>query len=255
MLDATTATWVEVRDFFAQPKLAVIAAGAQEQHGPHLPLATDTVMSAGVARRLAEDLGALLLPPIAYGDAWNNDRFAGTLSLSPDTIRAIFVDLGRGLQRTGAIGLIVVNGHFGNREPIMLAARDLQEQTQFALLLLDYPDLAELAAQICTSTPAAPHFYHADEVETAIMLALAPDQVHMDRAAPEYPSFPATYWSEPTMLHTFCQSGVFGDPTHATAEKGRQLLDGIAAGNLRLAQAFVERLREAVTSRAQENDR
>ncbi len=242
MLDAATATWVEVRDQLANPTVAVIAAGAHEQHGPHLPLATDTVMSAGVARRLAEDLDALLLPPIAYGDAWNNGGFAGTLSLSPATVRAMVVDLGRGLHAAGVRALIVVNGHFGNREPIGLAARDLQEQVGFAVLLLDYPDLAQLAAQICTSTPAAPHFYHADEVETAIMLALAPEQVHMERAAPEYPVFPATYGAEPIMLHTFCASGVFGDPTHATVEKGHQLLDGIAAGNRRLAAAFLERL-------------
>lgn len=243
MLDAATATWIEVRERLTQqPTVAVIAAGAQEQHGPHLPLATDTLMAAGVARRLAEDLDALLLPPLAYGDAWNNGGFAGTLSISPTTLRALVSDIGRGLHTAGVRALIVVNGHFGNREPIMLAARDLLEQDRFPMLLFDYPNLAELAAQICTSTPAAPHFYHADEVETAIMLALAPDQVHMERAAPEYPSFPPTYGAEPIMLHTFCRSGVFGDPTHATAEKGQRMLDGIAEGNLRLAQAFLERL-------------
>jgi creatinine amidohydrolase len=242
MLDAATATWVEVQQRLSRPTVAVIAIGALEQHGPHLPLATDTVMSAGVARRLAGDLDALLLPPIAYGDAWNNGGFLGTLSLAPATVRAIVVDIGRGLHASGVRGLIVVNGHFGNREPIAQAARALYDGVAFPVLLLDYPELERLAQQICTSAPAAPSFYHADELETSIMLALMPEAVHMDRAAAEYPVFPPTYGAEPIMLHTFCRSGVFGDPTHATAAKGERLLDGLADASRRVAAAFLARL-------------
>jgi creatinine amidohydrolase len=79
-------------------------------------------------------------------------------------------------------------------------------------------------------------------VETSIMLALEPAHVQMGLAAPEYPTFPPTYGAEPIMLHTFCRSGVFGDPTHATAEKGALLLAGIAAGNRRLAADFLARI-------------
>jgi creatinine amidohydrolase len=242
MLEAATATWVEVKQKLAAPTVAILAVGALEQHGPHLPLATDTLMADGVARRLAERLDALLLPPIAYGDAWNNGGFPGTLSLSPATVRAIVEDLGRGLQAAGARALVVVNGHFGNREPIALAARALRESAGFAVLHLDYPELEQLAAQICTSAPAAPSFYHADEVETSFMLALAPATVHMDRAAPEYPSFPPTYGAEPIMLHSFCRSGVFGDPTHASAEKGARLIDGVVEASLRLVDVWLARL-------------
>jgi creatinine amidohydrolase len=241
MLEAATATWVEVQQRLARPTIAIIATGALEQHGPHLPLATDTIMADGLARRLAAQLDALLLPPIAFGDAWNNGGFPGTLSLGPATIRAIVVDIGRGLRAAGVRGLIVVNGHFGNRDPIALAARDLQD-VAFPVLLLDYPELERLAKQICASSPAAPSFYHADEVETSIMLALQPDLVHMDRAAAEYPEFPPTYGAEPIMLHTFCRSGVFGDPTQATAEKGERLLAGLADASMRLASAFLARL-------------
>lgn len=239
MLDAATATWMEVQQRLQRPTLAMIGVGALEQHGPHLPLATDTIMADGLARRLAEQIDALLLPPIAFGDAWNNGGFPGTLSLAPATVQAIIADLGRGLHASGVRGLIVVNGHFGNREPIALAARNLADALAFPVLLLDYPDLERLAQQICTSTPAAPGFYHADEVETAIMLALRPDAVHMDRAAAEYPSFPLTYGAEPTKLHTFCHSGVFGDPTQATAAKGAQLLAGLVASSLRIIDAFL----------------
>lgn len=238
MIALAESTWPEVRDRLARPALAVIAVGALEQHGPHLPLATDTIMADGVARRIVAELGALLLPPIALGDAWNNEGFAGTLSLAPATIRAMLVDIGRGLRRQGLRALVIVNGHFGNRAPIAEAAADLGA-AGFAALPLDYPDLEILAEAICTSAPAAPTFYHADEVETSIMLALAPKLVRMDLAAPEYPAFPASFGAEPIMLHSFCQSGVFGDPTHATAEKGERLLDGIVAASLREIEAFL----------------
>ena len=133
----------------------------------------------------------------------------------------------------GVKGLITVNGHFGNREPINLAARALSE-AGFPVLHLDYPRLEALAAELMESEPAGPGFYHADEVETSMMLALSPDTVRMDRAAPEYPAFPELFGSEPMKLSAFNKSGVFGDPRPATAEKGEALIGGIAAESLRL---------------------
>ena len=82
--------------------------------------------------------------------------------------------------------------------------------------------------------PAGPGFYHADEVETSIMLALAPDTVRMDRAQPEYPQFPELFGAEPMKLSAFNTSGVFGDPRPATAVKGEAMIEGIAAESLRL---------------------
>jgi len=221
----------------------LLPVGSMEQHGPHLPLATDTIISQGLARRLAERLDALLLPPIAYGDGWNNRGFPGTLSLSPATLRAIVLDIGRELRASGVRALIVVNGHFGNREPIARAARELHYALAFPTLALDYPDLERLAQEVCASAPAAPGFYHADEVETSLALALMPSAVRMERAAAEYPRFPPTYGAEPILLHTFCESGVFGDPTAATAEKGERLLAGLADSCMRVIAAFLDRHR------------
>ena len=234
MLDAATASWEDVAAGIARGLVAILPVGAVEQHGPHLPLLTDTVLAAGVARRIAEGLdSALLLPAIAYGDAWTAEGWAGTLSLSPDTLRASLIDIGRGLHRMGVRGLVTVNGHFGNREPIGLAARTLSE-LGLPVLHLDYPRLEPLATEHMDREPAGPGFYHADEVETSMMLALAPDSVRLDRAKPEYPDFPPLFGSEPMKLSAFNKSGVFGDPRPATAEKGEALIAGIAAESLRL---------------------
>lgn len=233
MLDTASASWEDVAAAIARGLIAVLPVGAVEQHGAHLPLLTDAVLATGVARRIAEGCDGLLLPAIAYGDAWTAEDWAGTLSLSPETLRRSVEDIGNGLQRMGVKGLITVNGHFGNREPINLAARALSE-AGFPVLHLDYPRLEALAAELMESAPAGPGFYHADEVETSMMLALTPETVRMDRAAPEYPEFPALFGSEPMKLSAFNRSGVFGDPRPATAEKGEELIAGIAMESLRL---------------------
>jgi creatinine amidohydrolase len=234
MLDAATASWEDVAAGIVRGLIAILPIGAVEQHGPHLPLLTDTTLAAGVARRIAEGVdAALLLPAIAYGDAWTTEGWAGTLSLSPDTLRASVIDLGRGLHRMGVRALVTINGHFGNREPISLAARALSE-LGLPVLHLDYPHLEALAAEHMESEPAGPGFYHADEVETSMMLALAPASVRLDRAKPEYPAFPPLFGSEPMKLSAFNKSGVFGDPRPATAEKGEALIAGIAAESQRL---------------------
>jgi creatinine amidohydrolase len=232
-LDTASASWPEIEAAVTNGVVAVLSVGAVEQHGAHLPLLTDTVLASGIARRIAERLPGLLLPPIAYGDAWNNEGFVGTLSISPETLRATVEDIGRGLSRIGVKGLVVINGHFGNREPIALAARRLV--TELPVLHLDYPKLEAFASEVCESEPAGPGFYHADEVETSMMLALAPDTVKMDRAAPEYPAFPETFGLEPMQLSTFNRSGVFGDPRPATAIKGEALIGKIVVESLRLA--------------------
>ena len=240
MLDTANATWVDVAAAIERGLIAVMPVGAVEQHGPHLPLLTDTVMATGVARRIAEGCDALLLPAIAYGDTWNTEGWAGTLSLLPETLSVVVGELGRGLQRMGVKGLVTVNGHFPNREPIALAARRLGA-LGFPALYLDYPRLDAIAAGVVESKPAGPNFYHADEVETSMMLGLAPDSVRMDMAAAEYPVFPELFGLEPMRLSTFNKSGVFGDPRPSSAAKGERLIAGIAAESLRLIGIWRER--------------
>lgn len=233
MLDAATTAWPEIATAIAEGLIAVLPVGAVEEHGAHLPLTTDTVMATGVARRIAELTDTLLLPAIAYGECWTTEGWPGTLSISPDTLRAHVLDIGRGLKRMGVRGLVTVNGHFGNRDPISQAARILHTEG-FPLLCLDYPRFEELANELMDTGPAGPGFFHADEVETSFMLALAPQSVDMSRAAPEYPEFPPLFGSVPMRLSDFNKSGVFGDPRPASAEKGRAMIEGIATESARL---------------------
>ncbi|MCM5552949.1 creatininase family protein [Pleomorphomonas sp. NRK KF1] len=236
-IDLATASWRDAGEAITCGAWAVLPVGALEQHGYHLPLTVDTDLASGVARGIADALGALLLPAIAYGDAWNNSGFLGTISLKPETLKAIVLDIGRELRRMGVPVMVTLNGHFGNREPIALAARILQGEG-LKVVHLDYPGLEALAAEICDSPPAGPGFFHADEVETSMMLALRPDSVRMEKAVAEYPVFPATFGIEPMQLSAFNQSGVFGDPCPSTADKGRRLIGGIVAACLAQIESY-----------------
>jgi len=89
MLDAATAAWPEVQEFLARRPVAVLAFGAQEEHGPHAPLQTDTLLAGALARRIATEMDLLLLPPVPYGETWSTSGYPGTLSLSFATVQAI----------------------------------------------------------------------------------------------------------------------------------------------------------------------
>ena len=236
-IDAEAATSPEAREAAAQGRPVIFAFGAHEQHGPHLPMSTDTIMAGEVARRVADALDAWLLPAIPYGYTWVNQGFPGTLSLSFDTVRAITVDLCTNLARSGFGCLIVINGDFGNQAPLHQAARDVGPG--FPVLVLDYPGLDEAAAQVCDTTPAGRGFYHADEVETSIVLALRPELVHMERAVVSYPRMPDTIGATPIPVEHLSPSGVFGDPRPSTAAKGNELLRLLADRCTLVAKAFL----------------
>lgn len=237
MSDAPTSPDFGAR--LAAGAIPLLPFGAYEQHGPHLPLDTDTVLAAGLCRRLEDRLDALLLPAVGYGQTTDNDGFPGTISLSFDTVRAVLADIAAALHRHGARALVVVNGDFGNQAPLRISAAETSARLGFSILVVNYPGLDEAAAAVCTTATAGFGLRHADEFETSVVLALAPDAVEMTRAVAEYPDFPATFPALQHGLVELSRSGVFGDPTAATAAKGEALLELLTENALALIRAFL----------------
>jgi creatinine amidohydrolase len=225
VIEAARSTWPEVAAHVAATSgVAILPFGALEQHGPQLPLSTDTATAQEVARRLATLLDAVLLPPVHYGETWNNAGYPGTVSLSPGTVTAIAKDIGASLVLSGVRALVIVNGDWGNRAPLALAAQELVDEGVIPAIVLDYPGMDAAIDEVRESRPAAPGLNHAEEVETSIMLAIDPSTVHPERYVAEYPVFPPEFGTVPMQLHPFSPSGVFGDPSSATAEKGETIL-------------------------------
>lgn len=239
MIEAASSAWPDVAAALAGG-IGVLPFGALEQHGPHLPLATDTLTAEHVARGVAEALDAVLLPAIPYGETWNNAGYPGTVSLAPATVAAIASDIARAVTGAGARALVVVNGDWGNRAPLAAAASALDEGG-IRMLVLDYPGYEEAADAVQQSPRAAPglSIRHAEEIETSTTLAIAPELVRRDREVAEYPRFPADFGTRPMQLHPFSRSGVFGDPRPATAQKGRAVLDATVEASVAAVRAFL----------------
>jgi creatinine amidohydrolase len=241
--DGNDASWPDARAAAAAGAPAVLPFGAFEQHGPHLPLSTDTAMAAVLARRVAAAVGAFLLPALPFGETSSNDGFPGTVSLSFDTVRAVALDIVASLQRGGFCSLLVVNGDYGNQAPLRQAAREARSRLDFPVLVIDYPGLEEVAGEVCDSSPPG-GIHHAEELETSVMLALRPAAVDLDEAIAEWPEVPVTFGSTPIPLHLLSTSGVFGDPRRASAAKGEQILVRLAERAVELARAFLTSLPE-----------
>jgi creatinine amidohydrolase len=218
--------------------IPLLPFGAYEQHGAHLPLATDTIMARALAERLAPMVGGIVLPAVEYGQTTGNDGFPGTLSLSFETVRAIATEIAAGLRRAGARCLVIVNGDFGNQAPLRLAARDIKQRGDLPVLVINYPGLEEAAAEICDTPGAGFGLHHADEFETSIVLAADAHAVDLGRAVAEYPEFPPTFPAVEYGMHELSASGVFGDPRPASADKGERLLDRLAAQAASLIARF-----------------
>jgi creatinine amidohydrolase len=240
VIDAARSTWPDVAAHVAATSgVAILPFGALEQHGPQLPLSTDTATAHEVARRLAERLDAVLLPPVHYGQTWNNAGYPGTVSLSPATVTAIAKDIGASLVHSGVRAFVIVNGDWGNRAPLARAVQELVEEGVIAAVVLDYPGMDDAITELRESRPAAPGLNHAEEIETSIMLAIDPSTVHPDRYVAEYPEFPSDFGTRPMQLHPFSPSGVFGDPSRATAAKGEAILARTVEASLEVLETFL----------------
>jgi len=234
--------WPDVADAVARHPVALLPIGAVEEHGPHLPLGTDWYAADDLAQRLAVRAGLIRLPALPYGQVWSLEHFNGSLSIRDETLVAIVCELAAGLARAGVRGLVLLSAHLGNAAAMKRAARALAEEGSIAALPLTYPGLAEVERLVAESSRSHPTIMHADEMETSILLALRPEAVDMSRAAAEYPDYPADFEVAPIRWDTLSSSGVFGDPTRASAEKGEQIVAHVTAVATKLIYSWRERM-------------
>ena len=220
---AGTATLPQVRDFTARYPFAILPVGSTEQHGPHLPLDTDNCIAERVAWETARRSVGLVLPTLTLGYAWAWQGVPGTLSLSFDTYRAVIRDVAESLDRWGIKGLFVLSGHGANPQVVKHAIReDIHGRFGIRVLNSFYGGLDTMLAE--ADSDRWHKDLHAEELETSMMLAIAPDTVRMDLAAADYPPVPTDYGASELSMGHLMRGGVFGDPTPATAEKGDRWL-------------------------------
>jgi creatinine amidohydrolase len=214
----------EVDEAVSSFPVAILPLGATEQHGHHLPLGVDIMLAEGLARLVAKETDALLLPTVPFGYSWVWRDIPGTVSVQQHNVEAIIKDVAHSVSRYGIELLVLINGHEANSSSMKYAARELQDELAMPVIYFFYPGLAEVMAKHSDSETWH-GMVHACEFETSLMLALYPDHVRMEKAVAEYPERPSLYGKSNVSLGDLSGSGVYGNPAKATQEKGKLMLD------------------------------
>lgn len=236
----------EVKELPKENALVILPLGAVEQHGPHLPLMTDALIGEGVLTRAMEMLPAdsqvWVLPPVAYGKSNEHLDFAGTISLSAATLQGVVTDIAVSLRRSGFRRLLLFNTHGGNHDLFNVAAREIRILTEMMVFYMSPGSLN--ADEGLLSEEEREFGIHGGDAETSLVMAIKPGWVREEKRVKEFPDLTrCTYltlegkirfaW----VMSDISASGIAGDATKASAEKGKAMLE-------RTARSLAEALQE-----------
>ena len=237
--------WKQVESLPKDSTLLVLPTAAIEQHGHHLPLATDTLINNVLLGRALEKLPAEMsvyaLPPICYGKSNEHIGFPGTLSVSASTFMAVVRDIGASIAASGFKKLALYNTHGGNSSLVDVMARDLR--AEFGLRTFALFGSAGISFEGISAQEKA-YGFHAGEIETAFLLSATPELVdtsaytvnyiaHVDQPDLLRPENAAATFA--WLTRDIAASGVMGDPNPATAENGARWIE---QASTRIAQAL-----------------
>ncbi|MFS4416080.1 creatininase family protein [Maribacter sp. 2307ULW6-5] len=223
-------TWPEIEAYLQTVDTAILPCGAIEQHGPHLPLDVDYFDAKYMAHKVAEacaDPKPLVLPPIPFGVSYHHDDFKGTLSVTNDALSKFVYDLGMSLAKNGIKKIIILNGHGDNAPTLNYAAQMINRDAKI-FVCVDTGETSDVDLQRLIDTP---NDIHAGEIETSTTLAIRPHMVQMDKAVNETLRFGSKFldYDDERSVNWYVrtskisESGVMGDATKATAEKGEKM--------------------------------
>jgi len=239
-------TWPEAEKRFQEVDIALLPVGSIEQHGPHLPLDTDAFDADYLARRVAAACSnpkPLVLPLIPYGISYHHAGFPGTVSIGNDTLSRLVYDVGMSAAQNGIKKLVIINAHGGNGPALNFAAQMINRDARI-FVCVDTGETSDVDVNKLIETP---NDVHAGEIETSTSLAVRPHLVRMDKAGKKIPAFSSRYldFSSKRAVSWYGRTkkisltGVMGDPTKASAQKGKDIWEMMIAHLV----AFVEDLK------------
>ena len=235
MYDVTN-TFKELQD--SAVDLAILPVGAIEQHGAHLPLGVDWMEADAIAKGVARELGAYLLPAIPFGNSRAHIGFRGSVSLSFDTLAAVVTDIALSLLDQGFSRIVVINLHGGNIV-LKIAVRELNAMQQIGKVILVNP-VSVAGKELSVILDSFHDEKHAGEWETSFILGQSPELVregrvdHVPDLSPEYFDY--------APMKLYCPDGIWGRSSLATAEKGRRVLEVMVEETVRHIQTTFQRL-------------
>jgi creatinine amidohydrolase/Fe(II)-dependent formamide hydrolase-like protein len=239
------------------PKV-IVPVGATEQHGPHAPFGTDWILATEASVRLAKRIGALVAPAIPYGVSGDHRGYAGIPYVSAGTMTALVQDLVVSLAEGGFREIILVNGHYTNVVSLHAAVMEIGDRVPKGTIVFPFNYWDALPPDQLAEYLGAEVGLHANIGETSAVMAVDESLVDLDKAVREYPAFPseptpamisAYFFSGRGTLPRASRSGIWGDPTGSTAERGRRYFDQIEEACVRFVEE-VEAIFAAFPERA-----
>ncbi|MEM1546774.1 MAG: creatininase family protein [Candidatus Methanomethylicia archaeon] len=199
------------------PKMAILPIGSLEQHSKHLPISTDTIIAFEVAKKIAENFNALLLPPFNYSISMEHQNFKSTVWLSPLTLYYTIKDIATSLKKHDFKVFVIVNGHGAN-----FLLRNVVREINYQMGLLTI--LIDLANMYFGSREAKE--IHAGNIETSLILYLKPNLVKREFLEDEVPEVSRDYLDY-APLDEISKSGIWGEAKKASSENGKKIFENI----------------------------
>jgi creatinine amidohydrolase len=232
-------TWLEAEKVLTEKTIVVIPLGAAaKEHGPHLKLKNDWLIAEYLKQRVLEQADVVIAPTINYNFYPAFLEYPGSTSLRLETARDVIIDVCRSLANYGPRRFYILNTGISTLRALQPAAESLAKEG----LTLHYTDLLKITGPIEKAIGKQEGGTHADEIETSMMLYMAPTTVNMKKAAKDYhPSQERGLTRHPNGKGSYSPTGIFGDATLATRAKGEQITRALVAGILK----DIEDLRQA----------
>jgi creatinine amidohydrolase/Fe(II)-dependent formamide hydrolase-like protein len=238
-------TLLDVEEQLKRSAKIVVPVGATEQHGPHAPFGTDSILATEVSVRLARRIDALVAPAITYGVSGDHRGYAGVPFVSTGTMTALVQDVVVSLAEGGFREIILVNGHYTNSIVLSAAIMEIGDRLPAGTIAFPFNYWDALPPDELSEYLGADVGLHANIGETSAVLAVDESLVTLDDAVREYPAFPveptpamvsAYFFSARGTLPRASRSGVWGDPGGSSPELGRRYLDQIERAGVRFIE-------------------
>lgn len=243
----------EAKQAFAQRSVVLLPVGSLEQHGPHLPAATDTIIAERLSLEIAKAVDGIVLPALSYGNSFSWSKgWVSTISLAQGRLAELIHDIGKSIALKGCKYFIIFNGHGSNPPELVIGSKRLKETfAEMEILMVEWWSAA--ASAITKSRESAAES-HSGEFETSIMMYLAPDLVRPDLGVAEFAKNVPELCYQYLIIKsggdqikriqlydpTVSASGVYGDPAKATKEKGALVVRRVIENTQRVIRELEE---------------